>query len=65
LDDSTIEEYFQFINPLDKAGAYALQTRADLIVRSFEGSRSNVIGLPMELLRTWFDQLDIVNLDKS
>jgi len=45
---------------LDKAGAYALQTRADLIVRSFKGSRSNVIGLPMELLRTWFDQLDIV-----
>jgi septum formation protein len=65
LDDSTIEEYFQVVDPLDKAGAYALQTRADLIVHSFEGSRSNVIGLPMELLRTWFDQLDIVNLDKS
>ena len=65
LDDSTIDEYFQVVDPLDKAGAYALQTRADLIVRSFEGSRSNVIGLPMELLRTWFDQLDIVNLDKS
>ena len=65
LDDSTIEEYFQVVNPLDKAGAYALQTRADLIVCSFEGSRSNVIGLPMELLRTWFDQLDIVTLVKS
>jgi len=65
LDDSTIEEYFQFVNPLDKAGAYALQTRADLIVRSFKGSRSNVIGLPMELLRTWFDQLDIVTQVKS
>ncbi|MDC0646771.1 Maf family protein [Opitutales bacterium] len=65
LDDSTIEEYFQVVNPLDKAGAYALQTRADLIVCSFEGSRSNVIGLPMELLRTWFDQLEIVTLNKS
>ena len=65
LEDSTIEEYFQFVNPLDKAGAYALQTRADLIVRSFKGSRSNVIGLPMELLRTWFDQLDIVTQVKS
>ena len=65
LNDSIIEKYFQLVNPLDKAGAYAIQTRADLIVCSFEGSRTNVIGLPLELLKTWFDQLNIVLPCKS
>ncbi len=34
--------------PLDKAGAYALQGDGGRFVRSVEGSRSNVIGLPLE-----------------
>jgi len=33
---------------LDKAGAYAVQGRAGTFVTRIEGSRSNVIGLPME-----------------
>jgi septum formation protein len=37
--------------PLDKAGGYALQEdRGELIAR-IDGSRSNVIGLPLERLR--------------
>ena len=37
--------------PLDKAGGYAIQAdRGELIAR-IDGSRSNVIGLPLELLR--------------
>ena len=35
------------VNPLDKAGGYAIQTNADLIVEKFEGSYSNVVGLPV------------------
>jgi septum formation protein len=34
--------------PLDKAGAYALQGLAGRFVEAVEGSRSNVIGLPLE-----------------
>jgi septum formation protein len=34
--------------PLDKAGAYALQGGGGRFVESVEGSRTNVIGLPIE-----------------
>jgi septum formation protein len=34
--------------PMDKAGAYALQGLAGRFVEAVEGSRSNVIGLPLE-----------------
>ena len=59
LDDETITAYFAEVNPLDKAGAYAIQTRADLIVESFAGSRSNVIGLPLEDLGAWLTEVGI------
>jgi septum formation protein len=35
------------VHVLDKAGAYALQDQGELIVESVEGSRSNVVGLPL------------------
>jgi len=60
INDSTIEEYFNEVNPLDKAGGYAIQTRPDLIVEKFEGSRSNVIGLPLQMLGKWLAELDII-----
>ena len=46
-DDSVIGEYMESVNVMDKAGAYALQERAELLVESVEGSRSNVVGLPV------------------
>ena len=60
INDSTIEEYFNEVNPLDKAGGYAIQIRPDLIVEKFEGSRSNVIGLPLGLLEGWLREIDII-----
>ena len=51
LSDETITRLFSRASPLDKAGGYALQAdRGDLIAR-LEGSRSNVIGLPLERLK--------------
>ena len=35
----------------DKAGAYAVQDRRDPVVRKVEGSTTNVVGLPMEIVR--------------
>ncbi len=46
-DDSVIEEYMESVHVMDKAGAYALQERGELLVESVEGSRSNVVGLPV------------------
>jgi septum formation protein len=48
--DDELRRYLARIGPLDKAGAYAAQDdQGDMIAR-FDGSFSNVIGLPMERL---------------
>ena len=46
-----IRDYLALINPLDKAGAYAIQEHGEKIVESISGSMSNVIGLPLERLQ--------------
>lgn len=51
LNDDEIRDYLARINPLDKAGAYAIQEHGDRIVESVAGSFSNVVGLPVERLR--------------
>lgn len=57
LGQREISDYLALINPLDKAGAYAIQERGDLIVDEIRGSYSNVVGLPvervLEALREW------------
>jgi septum formation protein len=51
LDAVKIQRYLVRVNPLDKAGAYAIQEAGDLIVEKISGSFSNVVGLPLERLR--------------
>ncbi len=50
LDEAAIRGYHRKVNPLDKAGAYAVQEHGGEIIGRFEGSRSNIVGLPMERL---------------
>jgi septum formation protein len=50
LDAVAIRRYLTHVNPLDKAGAYAIQEHGDWLVESVQGSYSNVIGLPTERL---------------
>jgi septum formation protein len=51
LEVRQIRDYLAKVNPLDKAGAYAIQEHGDLIVSEISGSYSNVVGLPLERLR--------------
>ena len=46
LSENLIENYILSNTPLDKAGAYGIQD--GIVVASYEGSYSNVMGLPME-----------------
>ena len=51
LSETELRRYMARIHPLDKAGAYAAQDESpESIVECIEGSRTNVIGLPMEAL---------------
>ncbi len=52
-----IQEYLSRINPLDKAGAYAIQEHGEGVVERIEGSYSNVMGLPTERLRATIERL--------
>jgi septum formation protein len=51
LTREQVQDYLEQINPLDKAGAYAIQEHGELLVEAIEGSLTNVVGLPVEALR--------------
>jgi len=48
LGAAEIEDYIRRVHVLDKAGAYAAQEDPIGLIEAIEGSRTNVIGLPME-----------------
>lgn len=50
LSEKEIENYIQSENPLDKAGAYAIQNLGELLIKKIEGNYSNIVGLPMSEL---------------
>lgn len=54
LADSQIEEYLDTDAWIGKAGAYGVQDHGDKFVEQIDGSFSNVVGLPMELLGRMF-----------
>jgi septum formation protein len=47
LDEPTIAWYVATGEPLDKAGAYGIQGRAQVLVAEVRGSWTNVVGLPV------------------
>ncbi len=50
LSEEEIYAYVAGGEPLDKAGAYGIQGEAGKFVEYYEGSYSNVVGLPMEFV---------------
>ena len=56
LDEATIELYLSRVHTLDKAGGYAIQEHADLIVAQYTGSLSNIVGLPVDEMKQLLTQ---------
>jgi septum formation protein len=57
LSDVEIAEYVATGEPLDKAGAYAIQGRAARWIPRVEGCYFNVVGLPLALVATLLESV--------
>ncbi len=54
LSSAEIKNYIAAGEPMDKAGAYGIQEKGGLLVKSIRGDYFNVAGLPVaKLRRTW------------
>ena len=58
MTDADIEAYVATKEPLDKAGAYGIQGQGGMFIDRIEGSYSNVVGLPMALLRSMLEEMN-------
>jgi septum formation protein len=58
MSEEQIAAYVATGEPLGKAGAYAIQESGDRYVERVEGSFTNVVGLPMELLERLINELE-------
>ena len=50
LTQGEIDDYVASGEPMDKAGAYAIQGIASKFIQRIDGSYTNVVGLPVELV---------------
>lgn len=50
LSDEEIDAYVKTGEPLDKAGAYAIQGEGRKLIESFEGDFDGAVGLPLALI---------------
>ena len=49
LSDADIADYVESREGVGKAGGYAIQGRAEMLIKEISGSWSNVVGLPLAL----------------
>ncbi len=59
FDPAEVAAYIATGEPLDKAGAYAIQGRGALLVEGIEGEYSTVVGLPLPTLAVLLRRFDL------
>jgi septum formation protein len=59
MTGSQIRQYVATGEPMDKAGAYAIQGYASAFIPKIEGCYFNVVGLPLALLADCLRQVGI------
>lgn len=58
LTGPDIRKYFLAVDPIDKAGAYAIQEHGSMVVLGILGERDNVVGLPRKLLNKMIKEFE-------
>ncbi len=61
FSDSILRSYINTGDPMDKAGAYGIQGKGAFLVRTIQGSCSNVIGLPVGLCTSLLLQYNVIS----
>ena len=59
LNMAQINEYVQRVDVLDKAGSYGIQDGT--VVETYNGSYSNIVGLPMDEVKTELEKFGVIN----
>lgn len=57
ISDKEILEYIETGEPLDKAGSYGIQGKGGVFVEGIEGCYYNVVGLPLNKLKSMLDEV--------
>jgi septum formation protein len=60
MDDEAIKQYIATGEPMDKAGAYAIQSKGGAYVKGIEGDYFNVLGLPLNLVNNMLRQIKAI-----
>lgn len=66
MTDEQIYHYIDTKEPLDKAGAYAIQGKFAIYINHLDGDYYNVVGLPISKIyeMLWKEGINICSLDK-
>ncbi len=59
LGQEDITWYINIQEPMDKAGGYGIQGLGMIFIEKIEGSYTNVVGLPIELLKKLLKKMEI------
>ena len=58
ISDDEILKYIKTGEPLDKAGAYGIQGKGGIFVEGIKGCYYNVVGLPLNKLKSMLDEIE-------
>lgn len=62
LSDNEIEHYIRVADTLDMAGGYGIQDHPECVIEKYEGSYTNIMGLPMEKMKAALTLHDVAFL---